>query len=599
MNFIPIDICPDISFWQDDNTTIPKVDFVKMRTQTQGVVIRAGQNTWIDSDVIYNWQAAKEAGLKRGSYWFYDSRSTPQQQADLWKAALGNDLPEWGLWCDLEESYGGAYKGESNWKKFVEAVRVLFPNVKIGIYTANWWWSQQTVTQADYWASFPLWVAQYVSDPAFVTLPAPWVNKGAALWQFSDNGDGLKYGVESLNIDLNYTSQAFYNLFGVVPPENQDVTTYPFDGVKWVSGFRYGWQFELSICDPAKVNMEMVCLSPIETVSSVAIRKNAQIATNGGEWDRVGKLKDYSVSNSSVCQERAQAVPSLMILNDKSVVIDHRATANVRHALSGLRYLIENGQLKAYLYGSEPQYTEGHARAIEGKNSAGHHIRLSSKGVYPNQGLTLKQAALIMQTYGAVTAFDSGGGGDVTVVKNGVSLITPENINPANGQHFERPLPQAMLIYAREEGEPMPETFDYYEYTPKKSSSSDAGNRAIRTAVGVTSPRIASHSDFLFNTKAKGKATAADRVILDSVTAPPLQGDAGDIWVTVYDNNGFAVVGWTALKHKGVIQITETFVPSVPPPTSGKPASIDMTLTAGSVITVKDSNGVILWSGVA
>ena len=221
MNFTPIASIPDVSFYQDANTTPQKIDFAKMRSQCEGVIIRAGQNTWIDEDVIYNWGAAKTAGLKRGSYWFYDSRNSPSNQANLWKAALGSDMPEWGLWIDLEESYGGAYKGEANWRKFVEAVQALFPGVKVAIYTANWWWSQQYVTQASYWVTFPLWVAGY--DPVqYVVLPKPWETKGSVLWQYTSSGDGLMYGVESLEIDLNYTSQEFYDIFGggTTPPPN-------------------------------------------------------------------------------------------------------------------------------------------------------------------------------------------------------------------------------------------------------------------------------------------------------------------------------------------------------------------------------------------
>jgi GH25 family lysozyme M1 (1,4-beta-N-acetylmuramidase) len=218
MNFIPLKTIPDISFWQDKNTTARGVDFVQMKKQVDGVIIRAGQNTWADEDFAYNWQAAKAAGLKRGSYWFYDSRSTPQQQADIWRSKIGNDLPELGLWIDLEESYGGAYGGETNWQKFAELIKSYFRNTPIGIYTANWWWQSQAVLMPLYWGTFPLWVSQYTSSPLYVTLPAPWRNIGAVLWQYTATGDGALYGVESAEIDLNYTSQKFHDLFGAVTP---------------------------------------------------------------------------------------------------------------------------------------------------------------------------------------------------------------------------------------------------------------------------------------------------------------------------------------------------------------------------------------------
>lgn len=214
MTFLPKNI-PDISFYQDDNTTPQGVDFAKMRMQCEEVIIRAGQNTWVDSDFATNWRASKAAGLKRGTYWFYDSRTSPEQQADLWRGAVGGDLPELGLWVDLEESYGGQYKGESNYKRFVEAVRSRFPGV-VGIYTAKWWWDGQGFIQNDYWASFPLWCAQY--STSLTLIPRPWAIKGAVLWQYTSTGNGALYGVESLGIDLNHPTQVFYDLFGGTPP---------------------------------------------------------------------------------------------------------------------------------------------------------------------------------------------------------------------------------------------------------------------------------------------------------------------------------------------------------------------------------------------
>ena len=43
----------------------------------------------------------------------------------------------------------------------------------------------------------------------------------------------------------------------------------------------------------------------------------------------------------------------------------------------------------------------------------------------------------------------------------------------------------------------------------------------------------------------------------------------------------------------------EPITPPVEPPPAGKPASIDMVLTSGSVVTVKDASGNTLWTGTA
>ena len=100
-------IGPDVSFYQDDPGTPQEINFERMNQAADYVIIRAGQNLWIDSDFRNNWRRAKEAGLPRGSYWFYDSRADPKQQAELWVNAMGGDFGELPLFLDLEEATVG------------------------------------------------------------------------------------------------------------------------------------------------------------------------------------------------------------------------------------------------------------------------------------------------------------------------------------------------------------------------------------------------------------------------------------------------------------------------------------------------------------
>src|SRR5688572_8180344 len=116
---------PDVSFWQDDPTTPQGINFAKMRNLTRGVVIRAGQNLWEDNEFKISWANAKQAGLTRGSYWFYDSRANPKRQAEKWVEVMGNDLGEMEMWCDFEERYNGQYRGWRHWFDFMERLCVL------------------------------------------------------------------------------------------------------------------------------------------------------------------------------------------------------------------------------------------------------------------------------------------------------------------------------------------------------------------------------------------------------------------------------------------------------------------------------------------
>lgn len=190
---------PDISFWQDDPTTPQEINFVKMAQMTRGVIIRAGQNTWEDIKFKTSWQGAKQAGLIRGSYWFYDSRAQPKRQAEKWVEVLGDDTGEMEMWCDFEDRYGGAYTGVRHWFDFMEKVKALLPGKKLGVYTGYYYW-QEFAAGVTYFAQYPLWIAAY--NTTGPRIPPIWQNW--TFWQFTDKGDGSLFGVESKNIDLNY-----------------------------------------------------------------------------------------------------------------------------------------------------------------------------------------------------------------------------------------------------------------------------------------------------------------------------------------------------------------------------------------------------------
>lgn len=223
---------PDVSFYQNAPETPEGIDFTKMKQAADFVIIRAGQNLWYDRDFKYNWSEAKKAGIPRGCYWFYDSRVAPKRQAELWYATLDGDLGELPLFADFEESYGGTYAGWRQWYDFLERLKQLAGTKEIGIYTGYSYWNTHApneTTQADsreYFHRYPLWIANYeVTAPR---VPRPWKSTEWLFWQYTEHGDGKPYGVESLNIDLNYFNgdkQAFQKRFN----QTGEKTTYLLD----------------------------------------------------------------------------------------------------------------------------------------------------------------------------------------------------------------------------------------------------------------------------------------------------------------------------------------------------------------------------------
>lgn len=241
MNFIDKNIIgADVSFYQDNNLTPQQIDFTKMVLRgARFVIIRAGQNTWPDQDFQYNWTKAKEAGLLRGSYWLYDSRSSPESQAELFASLFSSDPPEMELWLDLEEHYGGYYAGYANWKRFLRKLQQLMPNAKIGIYTSYYYiLGKIPLPEYAFFLQFVLWIAWYTNNVLDVRIPAPWTS--ALFWQWGTPPWGLEWGCESREIDqnkFNGTLEDFNRRYDVNYGDTMKIGTLKIAALNYRDGF--------------------------------------------------------------------------------------------------------------------------------------------------------------------------------------------------------------------------------------------------------------------------------------------------------------------------------------------------------------------------
>jgi lysozyme len=233
----------DVSFYQDDNTTVRKINFVQMKSAGASfVILRAGQNIWRDEDFADYWRDSKAAGLLRGSYFMYDPRVSPTSQAKKWLEIMNGDFGELPMFLDIELAhYSGDYWGAEHWKTALEYIKAR-TNHQLAIYTAPYVWKDNCPTSYySYYHQYPLWIANYqVSSPS---IPLPWTANEWVFWQFTSTGDGLKFGVESKGIDLNYHNGTVEQLYarygGTTPPPVEppagNVDT-PFVGVTRVRG---------------------------------------------------------------------------------------------------------------------------------------------------------------------------------------------------------------------------------------------------------------------------------------------------------------------------------------------------------------------------
>jgi GH25 family lysozyme M1 (1,4-beta-N-acetylmuramidase) len=239
MNFVNGGIFgADVSHWQDVDTTPQQINFEAMVDQKASfVIIRAGQGSLPDPDFIYNFRNARVVGLPRGSYWFYDSRYAPEKQAELFASMFQSDKPELELWLDLEERYGGPYAGVSNWKKFLNRLTQLLPQVRVGIYTSFGYMAGVIpAADFDYFSRFPLWLASYnhVED---VLIPLPWTT--CLYWQWGTPTWGLLWGCESKEIDMNYfngTAESFILRYAIEPITGEPIMEHFYLVVPLVNG---------------------------------------------------------------------------------------------------------------------------------------------------------------------------------------------------------------------------------------------------------------------------------------------------------------------------------------------------------------------------
>ena len=526
------------------------LDFAAVSPRPALVCTKATEGSGIrDSKFLTYWVDLKQDGIRRACYHFHRKAIDAVLQALNFINAVkaGGVDPQDYFVLDIEEG------GETPLQiiAWLDKVEQNFPNTIMLYSTANLLSqlaAKCTPVQLTRLKKYPLWIAWYPLNPDdFSALPASFYPAGLGpvwMWQYSESA--LVPGIVG-EVDANWLSPTFRAILGTDTPAPLDVMTTPHDGIMHVSGTRYGWRFELFKVDPAKVLYEVNTTTPaLETVSAATQRKGATLGINGSDWDRIGAVI------SPVGR------PSFIVTNTDSVLISDKPQTNVKGLVTGLRFIVVGGTLPVYLFGAEAQYTEGHARSIHGLTADGKHLILQSEGIHPSltvfDGLLLKEAAEIMVQYGAVTAFDSGGGGDVACILDGQSLIVPENINQATGAHFERPLPQTLLIYTR--GLTMPNG------TAKNISGS-------ASAVRVKPSRYAADSG---KPRPVNGAVIEFVKIADAVVSGPLDLPT-DKWLQLPDGN--------FVNHilNGVPFYTVLTQPTPDPVTPPVPAADKMTLT--------------------
>lgn len=206
----------DISKWQDAPSTPIHPDFKKMKAAgAEFVICKASQATFTDPEYLEYMKNAKAAGMIRGAYHYLDGTKSGVEQANYFCSLIANDMPDLPPIVDYEESKNVPSGDITRLKDFCEVVKAKTKRTPI-IYTGFGYWVPYGSTDP-YWLQYDLWVANwYVITPK---IPAPWTSY--KLWQYSAKGDGLAFGVESLQIDLdvfNGTLDQLKAYCNIIPP---------------------------------------------------------------------------------------------------------------------------------------------------------------------------------------------------------------------------------------------------------------------------------------------------------------------------------------------------------------------------------------------
>ena len=187
---------PDVSFYQGT------INWLVMRSKTDKVIIRAGQNKWVDLKFRDNWNGAGQVGMRRSVYFFYDGRVSPSEQLKTLETAFNGDIPS-EIVVDWERSFGGAFEGLRNVVAFMQAIETKWAGVEAVFYTGFFFFRENSnpitnAAQYRYLATRPLWLAWYGGTPR---IPAPWVVMKYHQW--GTPAVGNEWGVQSKEIDLN------------------------------------------------------------------------------------------------------------------------------------------------------------------------------------------------------------------------------------------------------------------------------------------------------------------------------------------------------------------------------------------------------------
>jgi GH25 family lysozyme M1 (1,4-beta-N-acetylmuramidase) len=214
-----------ISRWQDDNNTPTRPDLAIAKERgIKGVIIQAGHGV-SDFDPDFHAMATSAIAAElpwSAGWWPEPNEGTPEEQADIfWYIACSvGAAPTLPLSLDIEGVNTGTVPPPNVYapwlRRFVDRL-TSHAGRSPHIYTADWWWNGRVAKAGISFADCDLRVPEWPYDPVVPPRdPREWAATVEGFqpdpvagfptwgaWQFSCDGDGRYYGMESPRVCVN------------------------------------------------------------------------------------------------------------------------------------------------------------------------------------------------------------------------------------------------------------------------------------------------------------------------------------------------------------------------------------------------------------
>ena len=172
-----------------------------------GSVSNAG---FVDTRWTETYHNGKANGIIMGGYHWLQPFVDPTVQAKFYLEQYyktPTDLPPVVDFEDARYSSTTDYLWRLQvWLDYVEKETKRVPI----IYTGTEYGFMRPFTKTGWLVKYPLWLAHYTYFQMPPKVPSPWTNY--TLWQYCENGDGRKYGTDSVALDMNYFNGSYDDL---------------------------------------------------------------------------------------------------------------------------------------------------------------------------------------------------------------------------------------------------------------------------------------------------------------------------------------------------------------------------------------------------